>query len=107
MIPHPIDRYELEKTRQHQVWETAEQDRQVKDAAAEGKRAEGALPRVGALRRVLTLWLNALRKMIPALASRRISSPAKAPAGRCQRSAASAFHHPRLQPTGTQHPHRA
>ena len=34
MMPHPTDRYELEKTRQQQVWETAEQDRQAREVAA-------------------------------------------------------------------------
>jgi hypothetical protein len=44
---------------------------------------------------------------MPAWANRRISSQTQAPARRCQKPAASALHHPRLQPTGTRHPHCA
>lgn len=104
MMPHPLDRYELEKTRQQQVWETAEQDRQVREAAEKRQqRTAPLLPRVGALRGMLALW----QKVMPAWANRRISSQTQAPARRCQKPAASALHHPRLQPTGTRHPHCA
>ncbi len=105
MMPHPTDRYELEKTRQHQVWETAEQDRRAREVAEKRKqRTTRLLPHIGARRSVLAHWLKALRKLMPAFVSRRIASPAKAPARKGQEPAASALDHPCLQPPRTQHP---
>ena len=108
MLPHPADRYELEKTRQHQVWETAEQDRRVREAADKKQQQPARrLPSLGSLLSALVPWLKARGKATPVVASRHIPSPTEAPASRCQRSAASALNHPCLQPIGTKHPHRA
>ena len=108
MLPHPGDRYELEKTRRHQVWETAEEDRRARIAAEKKQqRTARRLPSLGSLLSTLALWLKARGKAPPVVASHHIHSPAESPASRCQRSAASALHPPCLQPIGTSHAHRA
>ena len=108
MLPHPGDRYELEKTRQYQVWETAEQDRRAREVAEKKQqRTAHRLPGLGSRLSALVLWLKARGKATPVLASRPIPSPRKAPASRCQRSAASALNHPCWQPIDTRHPHCA
>jgi hypothetical protein len=108
MLPHPTDRYELEKTRQHQVWEIAEQDRRAREVAEKKQRRPAhSLPGLGSLLSALALWLKARGKAQPIVASHHIPAPTESPASRCQRSAASAFNHPCLQPIGASHPHHA
>ncbi len=108
MMYDPIDRYELEKARQQQVWSDAEQERRAREATAVSpQQTAHMLSRIGALPGALALWLKARGKAPPVLTSSRIPVATKAPASGCQRTAASALNHVCLQPILISHPQHA
>jgi hypothetical protein len=108
MMPDPIDRYEFERKRQQQVWNDAEQERQVKEAAAQrSQRTAHLRSRVGSLLGALALWLKARGKGSAALAGSHHPEPMEAPARSCQGSIASTSHHPCVLPIAAKHPPHA
>lgn len=108
MLPHPLDQYKLERKRQQQVWNDAEQERQVKEAAAgRPQQTVRLLSRARSLLSALALWLKARGKGPTALAGGHHPAPKKALARSCQGSAVSTFHHPCVPPITARYPHQA
>lgn len=91
MMPHSFNEYEQAKTHHQQLQQASELARRAKEATADSTRAgplaEGA-------------WEGHA-----ALASSHTPLPKKAPARKCQRSAASALNHSCAQPGSTRHLH--